>query len=183
MNDGRSWSLIGSMALLDGTRHKIINADRNLITFFFSLSLPLWASFLVVYCCWFVIDGNSGNGGSNNSTKTIHDDSSNTKTNNAAFCVIISFLHLKWISYELSWVIQHTRTRTRNTARSTERNKKQEKNGIAHSNQKKSSKKKKRSEEFLSECVCVCVWARLLFASCKCTHSNTIFTFLWNNLT
>lgn len=153
MNDGRSWSLIWSMALRDTCA--VINADHNLISFFFFQSM--WVSRR--YCCWFVIDGK--------------------RTTQLFF----SLIHIFRIRKELVWVIQQTRTaRPQHREKTKQRRKKK---GLAQFNQQQSQaterrRKKGKNGSFVR--VRACQSARLLFASCN-AQFNSIFTFLCDNLT
>lgn len=133
MNDGRSWSLIWSMPLL-GSTCKIINADRNLISYFSSTSHLYVSALLLLWICHWRRTATM-TAASATAATPIH-----IHTNNAAFLCIsfrISVCHSKWIFYirinKLIWVIQRTHTQTR-TQRNT-------KNGIAHFNPKKKSSK------------------------------------------
>lgn len=178
MNDGRSWSLIWSMALL-GSTCKIINADRNLISYFSSTSHLYVSALLLLWICHWRRIATMTAAAATAATPI------QTHTNNAAFLCIsfrISVCHSKWIFYirinKLIWVIQRTHTQTR-TQWNT-------KNGIAHFNPKEKKSSKQCTEKSLRFSRCVCVFGpRLLFAyfAMHAQSHNSIFTFLWNNLT
>lgn len=177
MNDGRSWSLIWSMPLL-GSTCKIINADRNLISYFSSTSHLYVSALLLLWICHWRRTATM-TAASATAATPIH-----IHTNNAAFLCIsfrISVCHSKWIFYirinKLIWVIQRTHTQTR-TQRNT-------KNGIAHFNPKKSQASNVQKKTSVIFTLCVRIWARLLFAyfAMHAQSHHSIFTFLWNNLT